>query len=181
MKWQQIFIGIIIGLIIGFASYNYVASPEIIVKSDTITLYDSVEYSVTDSILVPYWVDSLIHDTVFTKVDSAAIIADYLTNKKYSFDSTFNEIHLQVFEEVQENKLIKREIIANNLRPTKQNIINNIYPKKQKYTAGIIAGGNSQNFDIGLHLGYTGKNNMSVIGQYHIFKKEVYVGIGYSF
>ena len=114
----------------------------------------------------------LIPDSIYVEIpaDSAGIVADYLLQRNYVFDTTMNEVHAIINASVFANKLIKMDYQLVNIR--------NRSPAKYNFKAGANFGIND--FSPGIQIEknkFTYQLNYDLIGT----EKGLRGGIYYDF
>lgn len=168
MKNALIIIGIIAIFLLGiFVGDNFSNNTNAVVKTDTI--YQDTGTHTVEVIPEPYRVDSFHYDTIYqdsliyAKIDTIAILDDYLLKRYYMQDTTIADVDIKVKEIVQFNKLVSRSYRITNTRVT---TINKIYPPK----FSLIGGGGFGSKNLHLGAGFEYKN--SIIIYNHNFLNE---------
>lgn len=115
-------ISVIIGVCIGYCFAGFFKEQKTIFKTQTVKHYLPQQ----DTVFIPKIIykdtgthsieikDSIIRVPIFA--DTSKIIADYLKQKNYSFDTTLNEINARINASVYANKLIYMDYHLQNLR-----------------------------------------------------------------
>ena len=174
MKLERIlWIIIIIGILIFHftkppgAITNVVEIPGDSIPYEVLIPYDSLIYDT----ITEYNTDTLwLHDTVFTKVDTQAILADYFKMVSYDSINIVNDSSMEVWADmlITQNRLYS--IKGYGLNKRKTTIINNYQPKNQIGIGAMVGTGLSApiaSYQFGIHevkLGYNfDKNNTGVV------------------
>jgi len=131
---------------------------------------DSIPYEVKVRVPVPYKVE--VHDTVFTDVDTAAILTDYFIHRTYKDTLKDDTSALIVIEEtVGRNRILDRRLWYQNRRPI--SITNHITqwdtcpPPRRKVFVGLSMSFGRDVFDVGAGLSLLNKNEHRYSIMYH--------------
>jgi hypothetical protein len=117
--------------------------------SGTKYLYDTVTYKF--KIPFPVKEDTIIYDTITAKVDTSAIIKDYLATKVYTRSFEDSNIKVSITDSVRHNSLLNAQFNYQWKKP----VATSIY-----YTKGFVAGVEANSdFGLGVSVGYLNHKN----------------------
>ncbi len=139
---------------------------------------DTVFYQDTTYVPVPHFIDTGSTKYVYIPVDSADIIADYLSKKEYG-DTLANDTNLfiAVYDVMQYNRIISRHPVIK-FYPTivtKTNTVTLNAEPVRKLFAGMGVGRNPHEFSLTANLMYMSKRDNAYSFSYDVFNKDMYL------
>jgi len=182
MKWAGVLVAFVIGILLGYYLFSrpQSTSAKIITTTDTIRI-DTGSHTISVK-PVPYEVKVYIHDTTLREVDSAAIVADYLSTVIY--DSVIvddSSLYLRYRETISHNRSQSIMFDYKNRRVTTV-IVNKVYPTPK--LRGILLGGglsvSKRSSDISGSMGYI-NDKMVYTASYGFLNNNVTIHAYYTF
>jgi len=138
------------------------------VSTDTVLVHDTVTHTIPDTI--PYYIagkDSIIYDTVFKDVDTAAILKDYFAWHFYTRHWEDSLLSVTLHDVVSQNKFGGNEFTYKILRP--QTVITN-----------VVDNSRSRYIIFGADIPFKTIDHMSVNVDAMFVTSRFYFGIGYN-
>jgi hypothetical protein len=166
-----IFLAVLLGGAFGGWQAHKILRPCPIITSDTVTIHDTITYTVYDSIPVlkvdTVWVPTPVE--IPAVVDTAAILKNYFTVLDYTWSKADTNLTWDLTTRVTQNRPVSYRLDYKILRP--QTIINNVVDNTITYNKYVYAG-------LGLPITKTPFNSVSIEGIY-AFPKG-FVGLEYQ-
>ena len=180
MNYKQLFIGVVLGLIIGLM-ISRKGPPEQVVSTTTVTIPgDTIfkELVVTKTQLKEKIVYKEIVRIDTLEIDTLAILQDYYT--KYAYRDTVQAAECTIFisDTLYTNKIISRVVGARNDREKEivTTTINNIYPNDRMFHIGAMVGIGDGATLVPMAAYQDRKNNIMMVG-YDIHNEMFNVGM----
>jgi len=130
-----------------------------IIKTDTITIIDTVHQQTTNYIPKPYKVIEINTVEIPVDVDTLAILRDYYAERIYDDTVKFDSLMVRIKDTVSENRLKSRSVESWTLYKTTV-IENTIAKNRREFYYGIGITGNQNQIDyLGGEFLYRTKNN----------------------
>jgi hypothetical protein len=160
---NYIVVGLVIIALLGCGYVGYTMYPRLNkcpdIASDTVVITDTVSYYIPDTI--PYYLagkDSIVYDTLFRDVDTAAILKDYFAMHYYERSWQDSSLSVLIKDVISQNQPISNVFTYKILRP--QTVIHNEYTD-YAYGRYITAGMNFLLKDLdytGIEINYISPN-----------------------